>query len=67
MASSSGTSEIEEDPTIGELKMYLKTWSNKEIVEFKELETKACNSSEDDDLDVNFKDEDSKFFPTREE
>ena len=61
MASSSGTSEIEEDPTIGELKMYLKTWSNKEIVEFKELETKACNS------DYDFKVEDSEFFPTKED
>ena len=62
LTSFSGTSDIEEDPTIGELKMYLKTWSGKGSLEWKEFETRACNS--EDDFDFVPKDEDSEFFPT---
>ena len=65
MTSFSGTSDIEEDPTIGELKMYLKTWSDKDPLEWKELETRACNS--EDDFDGIPKDKDYEFFPTKQE
>ena len=65
MSSFTGTSEIEEDPTIGEIKMYLKTWSGKDPLEWKELETKSCYS--EDDFNNVPKDTDSEFFLTKED
>ena len=60
---SKGTARSIEDPEVGTVKMYLKSWNMKEDsgVQFEEVSTSFCEKEEFNDIDGSNKE--SKFFP----
>ena len=60
---SGGSPESVEDPEIGTVKMYLKSWNMKEDagVQFEEISTSFCEKEDFNDIDDS--NEESKFFP----